>query len=167
MITLQADEKVLMEVRKHWLMIVIHAVILFALALIPLLVLPLILFYIFPTVVASIYFFVSATWLLFVWVMFFVMWTNYYLDVFVITNKRFIDMEQIVLFTHDEVTVPMENIEDIKIEVKGILANILKFGDLQIQTAGATKETIAKHIMRPEQVLACLQGAVEQQRGTA
>jgi hypothetical protein len=171
MIALQREEKVLMEVRKHWLAICIHAIVLTILALVPLAIAPLVLQYLFPDLASeegnlleTMYLFGAAAWLWFVWVMFFVAWTNYYLDVLVITNKRLIDMEQFVLFSRDEVTIPLTNIEDIKIEVIGFLATVFRFGNLQIQTAGAERETITKNIRRPELVRSCLESAVELQK---
>ncbi len=160
MIALQSEEKILMEVHKHWLGIVIHAIILFSVAIIIPSIILLVELFLFDDIRAMQHIFFGILWLWFVWVMFFVMWTNYYLDVLVITNKRFIDMEQFVLFSRDEVIVPLEQIEDIKIEVKGVLATLLRFGNLQIQTAGATKETMVKSVMRPEKARACLEAAV-------
>lgn len=172
MITFSSDEIIILEVRKHWLFITAHAVVLFVLAVIPLLVVPFVLEYFFSNVLrqvrgdslASLYLFTGAAWVWFVWVMFFVMWTNYYLDVLVITNKRLIDMEQFVLFSRDEVVIPLTSIEDIKIETIGVLATLFRYGNLQIQTAGAARETIAPSIKQPEQALACLEHAVENQR---
>lgn len=160
MISFDAGETILLEVRKHWLGIVVHGVVLCLLAIIPFLIVLVVLPYFFPDILAATYLFYGALWMWFVWVMFFVMWTNYYLDVVVITNKRLIDMEQFVLFSRDEVVIPLASVEDIKIEVKGIFATMLHYGNLQIQTAGAARETIMKHIMRPERALACLQEAV-------
>ncbi|MDA1169364.1 MAG: PH domain-containing protein [bacterium] len=160
MITLQPGEKILMEVHKHWLGIVTHAVALFGMTIALLAIIPFVQLYLFEMILLHELLVVGALWVWFVWMMFFVMWTNYYLDVIIITNQRFIDMEQLVLFSRDEVIVPLEQIEDIKIEVNGVLATLLRFGNLQIQTAGATKETIVKGIMYPDQLRACLEGAV-------
>lgn len=172
MIALQKGETILMEVRKHWIVVLVHTFFFLAVAFIPLAVVPIAMQYLFPnlaadvgsTVLGSMYLFVTAAWLLFVWVMFFVAWTNYYLDVLVITNKRIIDVEQFVLFSRDEVTIPLNSIEDIKIEVLGFLATLLKFGNLQIQTAGAQRETVTTKIRRPELVRSCLESAVERSK---
>lgn len=158
MTPLQPDERIVVEVRKHWLSIVVHAVILFIIAVVFSAVMPFALQMLFrqvPSMFAVLdiqrtVLFCEVLWLWFVWCMFFVMWTNYYLDVLVITNKRLIDMEQFVLFRRDEVIVPLEQIEDMKVEVTGILATVFGYGNLQIQTAGAARETMIKNIMRPE-----------------
>jgi hypothetical protein len=42
---------------------------------------------------------ILATWILFVWVSLFIRFTNYYLDSWVITNKRIVDIDQKSLFT--------------------------------------------------------------------
>ena len=98
--------------------------------------------------------FFSAGWVVFVWIMFVVMWTNYYLDIIVLTNKRILDIEQFILFAKDEVTIPLHRIEDVKIEVKGIFPTLLKYGNIQIQTAGAKRETVMRGIKDPESVKA-------------
>ncbi len=170
MTSLLPKEKVLIEVRRHWLIIVIHALVLLVLAFVPIFVAPLALSYIVPDTVrqlgnellAAMFIFASALWLLFVWVMFFAAWTNYYLDVLIVTNQRIIDREQFVLFSHDEVTIPLENIEDIKIEKTGLLATLFSFGNIQIQTAGAKRETIAKYARHPERAKELIeQGLIE------
>lgn len=161
MIDLQEGEQILMTVRKHWMSIFTNAFVMLILAGIPIIVLRAVqinladwflqngVVFVFSNTL-----FFSAGWVLFVWVMFMAMWTNYYLDVIVLTNKRIIDLEQFILFSRDEVTIPINRIEDIKIEVEGFLPTVLHYGNLQIQTAGAKRETVMAGIRNPEQIKA-------------
>ncbi len=96
--------------------------------------------------------FFLAVWWLLLWMIFFIIWTNYYLDIVVITNKRIIDIEQLGLFARDIVEVRMENIEDIKTAVIGLLPSLLDMGSLHIQTAGESREVIIKNIANPHEV---------------
>ena len=83
---------------------------------------------------------------------FIVAWTNYYIDVLVVTNKRIIDIEQVGLFTRDIAELRLENIQDIKVEVVGLIQSFLKMGNLNIQTAGRNKEISLKNIPQAYEV---------------
>jgi len=159
MIDLHPDEKIILTSRKHWF-VFFEEITTFSIALlIPLLLAPLYN----PIIenaqglwegtqaVAALVFFASA-WILLAFMMFFVFFTNYYLDILIITNKRVIDVEQISLFSREVVTAALPKIEDVKIEVKGFIATYLKFGDIYIQTAAASREILVKGINHPERV---------------
>lgn len=172
MITLEEGETLVIQVRKHWLFILGHATVLLMFSVVPVMLAPVLFRYITPglqeeiggVLLASLYLFLSSAWLWFVLVMFFVMWTNYYLDVLVVTNRRLIDMEQFVLFSRDETIILLENIEDVKMETIGFLATVLHFGNLQIQTAGATKEMVIRNIMRPDQIKIALESCIAESK---
>jgi len=73
---------------------------------------------------------------LILWVVAFVIWTDHYLDVWVITNKNLIDVEQQGIFHREISTTRLSKIQDVSSEVRGIFQTFLNFGDLTIQTAG-------------------------------
>jgi CRP-like cAMP-binding protein/uncharacterized membrane protein YdbT with pleckstrin-like domain len=70
--------------------------------------------------------------LLVVWFLF--DWKN---DYFAVTNKRVVHVEKVILIRESRDEAPLERIQDIFILTPGILANLLRFNDLSIQTAGA------------------------------
>ncbi len=156
MIHLREHETILREARRHWLVIASEGAILFlgalapAFALLGFLSAERILQVHLEIPLSAILFFYAA-WLLFLWIVFFVFWTNYYLDVLIITDQRLIDVEQISLFARESVSVPYENIEDVKVEVFGLIPSLFKFGNLHVQTAGETKEVLIKHLSRPHE----------------
>lgn len=98
------------------------------------------------------YIFFSFCLVFICWLIFMISWTNYYLDILIITNKRIIDIEQVSLFHRDEAEVRYENIEDIKIETIGFIQSILKFGNLHIQTAAESREIVIKNISNPQKI---------------
>lgn len=156
MITLLQDEKIILKKRRHWFIIVAELAPVVLVALLPpffLVVGSAIPFIelLLREYVALVIFFLGSWWL-FLWTIFFIIWTNYYLDIVVITNKRIIDIEQLGLFARDIVEVRMENIEDIKTTVIGLLASLLDMGSLHIQTAGESREVIIKNIANPHEV---------------
>lgn len=95
--------------------------------------------------------FVYSVILLCAWISFFIMWTNYYFDVLVVTDQRLIDIEQKRFFARDMATLRLDKIEDIKIEITGLLPTLLNFGTLHIQTAAEAREFVLKNIPHPQQ----------------
>jgi hypothetical protein len=80
-------------------------------------------------------------------------WTNYYLDIFMVTDKRLIILEQITLFKRDILTLRIERIQDTLVKVHGFLAESLDYGDIIIQTAGRNfEDKTLDYIPRPEHV---------------
>lgn len=94
--------------------------------------------------------FVYSFILLFVLIAFSVIFTNFYLDVLIVTTERIIDVEQIRFFSREVATVALENIQDITVKVDGIIASFFGFGDLLIQTAAEKREFILKGVPDPE-----------------
>lgn len=158
MIDLLYDERIILQKRRHFFVIIIEVfpIVFFALLLLVALVggaylpIPIV-----ETVILQYtlfaYFFTTVLWF-FLWLIFFVIWTNYYLDVLIITNKRIIDIEQLGLFARDITEVRMDNIEDIKTEIIGLLPSLLNMGNLYIQTAGESREMVIKNIGDPHKV---------------
>jgi len=95
--------------------------------------------------------FVYTLWVLLLWVLFFVQWTNYYLDVWYVTNKRIIDIDQKGIFHRQISNIRFDKIQDVSVEVKGIVATFFDFGDIHVQTASEdSKGFFIRHAAYPE-----------------
>ena len=84
-------------------------------------------------------------WLLTTSFAFFIFWTDYVLDIWIVTNKRIIDIEQIGLFKRETSSVRLENIQDVTCNIHGLIPTILHYGEINLQTSGTEKEFILKH----------------------
>lgn len=84
------------------------------------------------------------------WIVIFLTFTNYYLDYWIITNQRTIHTELRSLFSRISSSVFHDKIQDITIDVHGILPTIFHFGNLHIQTAGEFREFVMRQISDPE-----------------
>lgn len=93
--------------------------------------------------------FLFSLFCLILWASLFVIITYYYLDCWIVTNQRTIHTELIGFFSRTLSTVPYEQIQDISIDVHGVLPTIFKYGDLHIQTAGKFREFIFHQIPNP------------------
>jgi hypothetical protein len=142
---LDPGESVIMEVRKHWFVFFAYGAFLFVAAVVPPIFYETIVHFINIDVsiqgdFSSLVTFAYMLWLLILWMGFFVQWTNYYLDVWYVTQKRIIDVEQKSLFHREISSLRFDKIQDLTINVKGLLATFLNFGDVQVQTAAENSE---------------------------
>ena len=168
MLALSGSETVLIVVRKHWFVMTRTFVLSLALLLIPpgaSFVLP----YLSRVIPENIMylgtnFFLSLYFALLIAFLFFE-WTDYYLDTWIITNKRIIDVEQNGLFDRHVAEIPLSRVQDITIEVKGIIETLLHFGTIRIQTAGERDFFIndVPHLQQLKDII--LKGA-EENRGS-
>lgn len=156
---LDPGEKIVYEVRRHWFVFLFNGIVLALLALLPFLAYSFLSNYlnVIPADTIEKYFYTGlffyALWLLFLWMMFFLQWTKYYLDVWYITDKRIIDVDQKAIFHREVSNLRFDKIQDISIEVHGVIATFLNFGNLQVQTAAEdSSDFFMKHARKPEEV---------------
>lgn len=86
------------------------------------------------------------------WLYFCLIFIDYYLDVWVVTNMRILDVEQKGLFNREVSECYISKIQDITVQTKGVMATFLKYGDLHIQTAAEKREFVFEEISEPEKV---------------
>jgi signal transduction histidine kinase len=67
-------------------------------------------------------------------------WFRYYYSYLIVTNLRIIEIEQRSLFNRVISELELLRVEDIKALVRGILATFLRYGDVLVETAGATED---------------------------
>jgi len=94
----------------------------------------------------------ASVYALAIWLFAFLEFTDYYLDIWIVTNERIINIEQKGLFTRVASELHLSAIEDATSEVKGIVHTFLDYGNVHIQTAGERTRFIFKNIPHPEQV---------------
>ena len=166
MIDIEHDEKKIMEVRKHWYVFAKDAIIILFLMF-----LPIILYIglkISPITLLTtgneyvLFIFLYTVWFFVFWVIFFFVWTEYYLDVWIITDQKMIDVDQISLFAREISTLQLDKIQDVTVEVHGIIATFLRFGTLHVQTAGEKREFIINNIAKPQKVKDSISSAIEE-----
>jgi hypothetical protein len=86
------------------------------------------------------------------WITFFVIWIDYYLDVWIVTDRRIINIEQKGLFSRVVSELELENIQDITSDVHGLIHTFLNYGDLFVQTAAEKERFIFHNIPDPYSV---------------
>ncbi|MDO8564846.1 MAG: PH domain-containing protein [bacterium] len=158
MLELEPTEEILYTARAHWFVFFSRVLMILALACVPLL-----LYVLVPgevrTIltgqvaiegnVAALFVFVYFLWLLMLWILLAIFWTDYYLDVWYITNERVISVDQLGLFNRHITSTRLEMIQDVSVEVPGFLQTLLHFGTIRLATAGPEKSFVFRGVGRP------------------
>ncbi len=160
-ISLQPGEHILLTLRRHWVLLARDAIGTGLIGIIPLLLVRIMSsgsFGAFPTFMSI----VAAAWLLVAWMALAIIWTNYYLDVWIITDEHIFNIDQVALFDRKVRTVGLDRIQEINVHTKGVFATYFGFGTIEIQTASPSeKSALFEGIPEPERVRALLLAQIE------
>lgn len=148
-IQLEDNEEVLDVVRKHWFIIVAELFGTFLMLLAPFIIF---LFYLavptdtFPITLhpedhIPLIAYGIIVWLLFAIMSGFMIWTHYYLDLWIITDRRIIVIDQVHFFNRKVSSFRLERLQDIKFSINGLIATFLNFGTIRVQTASAIENS--------------------------
>jgi uncharacterized membrane protein YdbT with pleckstrin-like domain len=87
-----------------------------------------------------------------IWIFFFSEFTDYYLDIDVVTNDRIIDIDQKGLFGRSVAELDLTRVQDVHSEVKGIIQTMLDFGTVTVQSAGEEENFRFEQVPHPHKV---------------
>lgn len=176
MIQFETGEQIIKIVRRHYLVMIPMVLVITLGALFPVFVIALLSASFLPldeSVKTAIELFVSkwkvfgyTLWLLLLWVIFFIEWTDYYLDLWVVTDRRIVDVEQKGFFHREVTSFKFEQIQDITVETRGLIETFFKFGTLHIQTAGHNREIVIRDAHYPEDARTLILRLSEKLRAT-
>lgn len=153
---LQPQEVVTLYLRRHWYIILKNIILFIILSTLPL-ILRWFLADSFVTWLAeewgaAVIVLGTSFYYLYIWLFLFFRWTDYYLDVWTVTNKRIINREQIGLFSRVVSELGLDRVQDVTAEVKGFLPTFLHYGNVYIQSAGAQERFNFEEIPHPYEV---------------
>ena len=142
-IELEPNEIVLKVVRKHWFIIVSQLLGTFFFSLLPLFII--VILVLIPDLLPTTFdlgehlpyiVYALSGWLLLFTLSGFMTWTDYHLDVWIITDRRIIVVDQIAFFNRKVNSFRLERLQDIKVTINGVIATFLDFGTINAQNAG-------------------------------
>lgn len=93
--------------------------------------------------------FAKNFFMLAIWIYSFMIWIDYYYDIWIITSERIINIEQKGMFTRKASELRFRKIQDVTTEVVGFFPTIFNYGDVKIQTAGEQNEFMFRTISDP------------------
>lgn len=148
----KSGEKILKVLHRHWFNVLSHFLVIF-------LTISLLLGSYFITAVIfddfsepaliNLTAFIRNLFFIFLWLLFFVIWIDYYFDVWIVTNERVINIEQKGLFTRVVSELELEKIQDVTTDVCGVIPTLFNYGKLLIQTAGEKERFVFRNIPDP------------------
>ncbi len=156
---LEPGEHVVLQVRKHWFLFLAELLPYAILAVVPF-ALPKLLLFAPPTAPYAAFFAydtaltraVLGIWLLVTWTSAWNAFTRYFLNVWVLTNQRIVDIKQRGYFNREVSSLFLSRVQDVTTNVVGVLPSLLGLGDISVQSAGTVDEFHMNGIPRPEQM---------------
>lgn len=150
------DEKIIYFLRRHWFVLFTKFLFLIVLGLIPV-----VMYFVsgslFGDLVlgntsSALLIMLTSLYYLFIWVIAFTVFIDYYLDIWIVTNHRIVDIEQKGLFNHVVSEQSLERVQDVSSSVKGLFPTFLDYGLVLIQSAAAQNLFHFKQVPEPEAV---------------
>lgn len=136
-----ANESILLTARKHWVILARDSIAAIVAGLLP--------FFFIGVVGNAPYGFtadlsflhlLAILWLLVCWMVLALIWTAYYLDIWIVTEKHIYVIDQVGLFDRKVRTLALDHIEEINVRTEGFLQTYFKFGSIELLTASPTEE---------------------------
>ncbi|MBU1102486.1 PH domain-containing protein [Patescibacteria group bacterium] len=153
---LAPTEKIILVLRRHRLILFMGLFKVFFLALLPLAAFIALAAWL-PSFFAEqklslvFWYFSSLFWLLlFCWGV--LVWLDWYLDLWILTDQRIIDIEQRNFFNREISECSLGKIQNITSKVRGPLATFLKYGNVEIKTANHETLLTFEQIPNPNQI---------------
>jgi len=148
-----SDEKVVLVIRKHKIVLLPYFLQLLALSFMPMLFYNLAVPAALPAFLEAPYnrilFLAYIVFYGFIWIGAFIVWVDYYLDVCIVTDKRILSVEQIGFFHRVTSELNLNRIQEMTSEVRGMFQTMFGFGDVYIQTAAEERKLTLKSIPHP------------------
>lgn len=160
-IKLEEDEQMLLVVRRHWFVFLTKIVGVLVTAIAPIFIVTGLSLSAFTAPYTDFAFsnygneiwFVASLWFLIHWMILAYLWTDQYLDLWVVTDRRIIAIDQRRLFVRNIGSFRLERLQDMNIEIPGFLATVFDYGSIEAQTAsGSEDEFSARFLPKPREI---------------
>lgn len=87
----------------------------------------------------------GSAYFLFLWLLFFQDWIDFYLDAFLLTNERIVRIEQQGTFNRVVSHLPLDRIQDVTVETRGIISTLFGYGTITVETAGEQENFVFRN----------------------
>ncbi len=94
----------------------------------------------------------GSAFFLFAWLFLFQLFLDYYLDSWIVTTRRILNIEQNGLFGRTVSELRLYRIQDVTAIVNGFVKTMFNFGEVEIQTAGEHERFMFEEIPHPNEV---------------
>lgn len=94
----------------------------------------------------------GSAFFLLTWLFLFQNFMDYFLDVWIITTRRILNIEHTGLFSRTVSELRMYRIQDVTATVQGAIQTLFDYGEVEIQTAGERQHFLCEEIPHPNAV---------------
>ena len=94
----------------------------------------------------------GSAFFLLCWLFLFQNFLDYFLDIWIVTNKRILNIEQTGLFARTVSELRLYRVQDVTSSVNGFVPTIFDYGNVEIQTAGEKEHFVFEQIPHPTRV---------------
>lgn len=94
----------------------------------------------------------GSTYLLAIVLIYFTVFIEWYLDIWIVTNDRVLDVEQLNLFSRTISELDLFRIQDVTTNVKGFFSTMFNYGDVEIKTASQNIDIVFHQVPDPNHV---------------
>lgn len=147
------EEKVQIVIRRHEIILLPAVISVAMLAIFPqifyMLIAPSMMPFLLEAPYRDIFFLATTVYYGFLWIGSFVAWSDYYLDIWILTDQRIIDVEQKGFFHRVVSEVDLKRVQDISSSVTGLIPSFFGFGNIMIQTAAEMNKFTMENIPHP------------------
>lgn len=157
----EEGEQILVILRRHWFNILVQFIPVLFLILVlfvSLFFLPLVFQILKDPAIKNFFYFLESLLAMFICILSFLIWVDYYLDTWIITDKRIINIEQKGLFSRTTSELALDKIQDITTDVVGFFPTLLNYGNVFVQTAAEKERFIFRQIPDPYKIKDMLMG---------
>ncbi len=95
---------------------------------------------------------IGSIFFLFAWLFLFQYFMDYYLDTWIVTTKRIINIEQTGLFHRTMSESRLYRIQDVTASINGFWATVFNYGHVEIQTAGEKNRFQFEQVSNPNHI---------------
>ncbi len=162
------DEHIIFQMRSHWITFFGELVMLIVLAALPV-GLYVMLGGVWPalltgTIMRPVLVLLVSAFYLMLWLFFITKFIDYYLDVYLVTTVRVLDVSQNGMFSRTVSELDLARVQDVTSEIKGILHSMVDYGNVYIQTAGEHERFEFIDVPHPDRIRKQLLELVENDR---
>ncbi|HRY52240.1 MAG TPA: hypothetical protein P5089_00095 [Candidatus Portnoybacteria bacterium] len=148
--TLAQNEQIVLMARRHWFFLAVSLLKAVAVSLVPWVVAFALAFFDLSFVNQQAFSAVFWYFALIFWFISFcygvLIWVDWYLDLWILTNQKIIDIQQMGLFKRLVMTYVIDNIQGVAIKTHGPLASFFKYGDAEIKISGQANPVVFQQI---------------------
>jgi len=161
----QKDEKLILFLRRHPAILAGKWLLFILLGLIPLGIY-FFLIYFQPQILRNIIAYAglllfASVYYIYILLFFFSAFIDFYLDVWIVTDQRIINIEQKGLFNRVIAEHSLDKIQDVSGEQKGLFQTLFSYGNVHIQTAGEVQRFIFFQVKNPFEIIRVLNNLLQ------